>query len=276
MALCVLAVVLLSVSVVPALLDRLAVGTGPVMRLAAWLATVITVVGAVFAVPLITAVKGHFVAAAVVTVPLLVLAYRICRRYRGIMIRARDHALAVRLIARSAPGLRAQTSVVTIDSPIPLVYCLSARTDVIVITTGAHDRLTLTEMDSVLAHEEAHLRQRHPHLRAVVQSIAAVVWWLPFFRRAAERITDATELCADAVATRHHHPHTLARALMALAPAPVSAVGAALTGAPERLEHLLHPPQRRHRRHLAMALVAIAPTAALFGMTLGCPLMAGF
>lgn len=269
---CVLAIALLSMSVAPVLLDRLTPGTPAGVRLAGWLATVGTVLGAVLAIPVIAAAERHAVTAAVVAVPIAVLAWRIWRRYTEIMRRAGDHAQALHLIARPAEGMRSQTPVVTIDSELPLVYCVPGRPGLVVTTTGAHDRLTSTELEAVLAHEEAHLRQRHAHLRASIQAIATTVWWLPFFGHAAERITDATELCADTAATRRHHPHTLARALMALAPAPPATLGAALTGAPERLEHLLRQPQRHYRRKLAIALVAATPAIGLFTVAVACPL----
>lgn len=272
MMLCVMAVVLLSVSVVPVLLDRLTPGTPPGVRLSAWLAIVLTVLGAVLAVPVIAATGGHAVTAAVVAAPVVVLTYRIRHRYNDIMRGAGGHARAVRMIARPTNGVRSQTPVVTIDSPLPLVYCLAGPPSLVVTTTGAHTRLNSAELEAVLAHEEAHLRQRHAQLRAILQAIATTIWWLPFFDHAAKRITEATELCADRAAARRHHPDTLARALVALAPAPSIAVGAALTGATERLEHLLQQPQRHYGRQLAIALVVTTPAIEFLTLALGCPL----
>ncbi|EUA29899.1 peptidase M48 family protein [Mycobacterium xenopi 4042] len=225
MVLCVLTITLVCIAVVPALLDRVTPMTSPVVRLTAWLATLVTVLGAVLALPVIAMATGHAATATVVSVPIALLAQGIWRRYTEIMRSTREHAQAVYLISRPANGVRSQTPVVTIDSVLPLVYCLPGHPGLIVTTTAVRKRLGSAELQAVLAHEEAHLRQRHIQLRAMIEAVAITVRWLRFFRRAAERVTAATELCADSAAARRHHPHTLARALLALAPAPPGALG---------------------------------------------------
>ncbi|EUA50596.1 putative zn-dependent protease with chaperone function [Mycobacterium xenopi 3993] len=124
MVLCVLTITLVCIAVVPALLDRVTPMTSPVVRLTAWLATLVTVLGAVLALPVIAMATGHAATATVVSVPIALLAQGIWRRYTEIMRSTREHAQAVYLISRPANGVRSQTPVVTIDSVLPLVYCL--------------------------------------------------------------------------------------------------------------------------------------------------------
>ncbi|BCQ07864.1 protease HtpX [Mycobacterium heckeshornense] len=273
MLLCVATLSLLTMSVVPPLLDRLTPGVAPMMRLAAWLATLVTVLGAVMGLPAIVMASGRAVTATVLILPMVLVAQRIRRRYAEFMHNAHEHAQAVNVISCSAGEAGSKTRVVTLDSALPLVYSLPGRPGLVVTTTGVRRRLSSAELQAVLAHEEAHLRQRHAELRAVVEAVAATLWWSRFFRCVAEHVTAATELCADSAAARHHHPHTLARALLALAPAPTGALGAALTGAAERLEQLLCRPQRNRFRQLVVALTAVMPAVAILTIAFWCPLM---
>ena len=55
----------------------------------------------------------------------------------------------------AVPGAR------VLDHPVPVAYCLPGRRSRLVLSAGALDALDPVQVDAVLAHERAHLRERH-------------------------------------------------------------------------------------------------------------------
>jgi Zn-dependent protease with chaperone function len=106
---------------------------------------------------------------------------------------ARQRARHRDLLALVARGDR----VLELDHPAVVAYCLPGRDPRVVVSAGTRRLLSRGELDAVLAHEQAHLRERH-HL--VLSPFTALAQLFPRWR-ALGRVTAAvgllTEMCAD-------------------------------------------------------------------------------
>lgn len=99
----------------------------------------------------------------------------------------------------------------------PTVYCLPGRHDRIVLSQAAVDRLTPEELGAVLAHEQAHLDQRHDLLLELFTVLHETV---PEPARAEDAMREVhllAEMLADRAAARRVGELPLARALVAMA-----------------------------------------------------------
>ena len=84
-------------------------------------------------------------------------------------------------------------------------------------------RLTLPELQAVLAHEAEHLRRRDPLRLFALRCLAGVLFWLPAIRRLVDDLADDAEIAADDAAARTH-ALPLASAILAMAGAPPLAI----------------------------------------------------
>lgn len=116
----------------------------------------------------------------------------------------------------------------------PTVYCLPGQHDRIVLSQAAVDRLTPEQLDAVLAHEQAHLDQRHDLLLELFTVLHEAV---PRPIRAEEALREAhllAEMLADRAAASRVGAVPLAHALVAMAGAGAGdeppPAGATLTG----------------------------------------------
>jgi len=144
----------------------------------------------------------------------------------------------------------------------------------IVITSGMLDALTESERDVLLAHERAHVSGSHYLFTALARLAAAAN---PLLRPLAAAINYSIERWADERAacvtgSRPLVAHTIAKAALAAAAAPVSRAGSAaavlagLTGpshlgrrgsVPRRVDALLGPPPQRSIVLLALAIAVL-------------------
>ncbi|HUF26989.1 MAG TPA: M56 family metallopeptidase [Gemmatimonadaceae bacterium] len=97
------------------------------------------------------------------------------------------------------------------------------------VATGLADRLSRAELESVLAHERAHVVRRDPLRLSLLHMLACALFWLPMFRRLASDLADEVEVLADDAAAAGR-PLVLASAILSLAgwrndAAPPAAVG---------------------------------------------------
>src|SRR4051812_29052697 len=106
--------------------------------------------------------------------------------------------------------------VTVVEHAAPAAYCLPGR---VVITTAALDALDEEGLAAVIAHERAHLRQRHHLLRMAAQALAEAFPYLSLFRTARDEIGRLAELAADDAAARRTSRLTVAAALLTLAEA---------------------------------------------------------
>ncbi|WP_433476294.1 M56 family metallopeptidase [Spirillospora sp. CA-142024] len=139
----------------------------------------------------------------------------------------RRHREMLRLVARQ-DGRHAD--VLVLDHPVPVAYSLPARRRAIVVSSGAKDALSQAEFGAVLAHERAHLRQRHHALLLMLDLAHALLPWLPTVRRAKARLPLLLEMAADDAAARTCGRRALVDALCRLAAAPGVAGALGATG----------------------------------------------
>ncbi|MEV4222079.1 M56 family metallopeptidase [Nonomuraea sp. NPDC049725] len=183
------------------------------------------------------------------------------RRHRGTLRTAR------RLRARSEPRRLHGHAVLVADDPHPFALTLPRRHGGIVISTGALDVLDPGELAAVLAHEHAHLRQRHHLITAVVATLTRRLRWVPLIAAAEAALGHYLEIAADDTARRQVGTPALAGALLTLGQNG-RPQGAALAGAlhalgPNRIHHLVRP-------HTGMtgAIAAVATACCLTALTL--------
>ncbi|MFP5021289.1 M56 family metallopeptidase [Pseudonocardia phyllosphaerae] len=156
-----------------------------------------------------------------------------------------------------------------LDHPMPVAYCLPGRRPRLVVSAGVLDALDTPGVIAVLAHERAHLRERHD---LVVLPFVAWGATAPFVRGmicAQVAVAQLIEMRADDVARKLCDPTELATALKAVGG---SAPAAALTSFSEaldaRIDRVTSPPEplpvttRWVVRTLAAAIVA-APVVLL-------------
>lgn len=186
----------------------------------------------------------------------------------------RRHWEMLRLVARQDAR---HADVLVLDHPIPVAYSLAARRPAIVVSTGARNALSAAELGAVLAHERAHLRQRHHALLLMLDLAHALLPWLPTVRRAKARLPLLLEMAADDTAARTCGRRTLADALCRLAAAPSApgALGAtggsgadALVERVRRLESAEPEKPRGSFRVAASVFVAAAVAVPLSGAAL--------
>lgn len=149
-----------------------------------------------------------------------------------------EHRTLVDLVGERIDPPRARAEgVAVLARGNPTVYCLPGRHDRIVLSQGAVDRLTPDELDAVLAHEQAHLDQRHDLLLELFTVLHETV---PARLRADEALREVhllAEMLADRAASRKVGNVPLARALVAMATGgadregtPAGALGSTATG----------------------------------------------
>ncbi|QXQ11587.1 M56 family metallopeptidase [Paeniglutamicibacter sp. Y32M11] len=171
-----------------------------------------------------------------------------------------------------------------LDHEIPIAYCLpSFSGSVTVLSRGLVQRLSEEELQAVLAHEKAHLEQRHDLLLLAFTSWHDALPWLPTSKLALTAVQDLVEMLADDAALREVSPAELLRALLTVATgalgepdakAPAAISNAGTGGAPteeltsQRLRRLLTPksPLTASVRDLILAaalLLLALPTTML-------------
>ncbi|GGK56822.1 M56 family metallopeptidase [Ornithinimicrobium pekingense] len=99
----------------------------------------------------------------------------------------------------------------------PTVYCLPGRHDRIVLSREALERLGPEELDAVMAHEQAHLSQRHDLLLELFTVLHEAVPRRVRADAALDEVHLLAEMLADRAAARRVGPLALAHALVAMA-----------------------------------------------------------
>jgi Zn-dependent protease with chaperone function len=105
-------------------------------------------------------------------------------------------------------------STVILDAPTPVAYCLpQGFGSITVLSRGLLDRLSPDELAAVIAHERAHLTQRHDIVLVAFRAWHSALPWFPIAARAAEEVAVLVELLADDTARRSTPDDVLARAI---------------------------------------------------------------
>lgn len=193
-------------------------------------------------------------------------------RVIGSVAGAARHRARHRAVLMLAGSSQAGVDAVVLDCVEPALYCIPGRRERIVVTTGALALLDDDQLAAALAHERAHLRQRHDLVIAYALGLARAFARIQLFRDAVTETSRLVELLADDVAARATDRLTLADALLTLSsgqPAPASALAA--TGASAtRVQRLIEPPRPLgHVRCVATgvftAVLFAAPLSSIAG-----------
>jgi hypothetical protein len=125
----------------------------------------------------------------------------------------------------------------------PAVYCLPGRPGIIVLTSSAVAALDDHQLRAVLAHEQAHLRNRHHLTLTAAAALRTAFPFVPAFTAAETQLRQLVEMEADDAAAGHHDRLDLATALVTLAEGavPEPAIGAAGGAALARIRRLATP-----------------------------------
>lgn len=160
------------------------------------------------------------------------------------------------------PGAR------VLDHPLPVAYCLPGLRSRVVVSTGALDQLDRDQLDAVLAHERAHLAERHDLVVLPFVAWGTALPWSAGVRRSQFAVASLIEMRADDRARSECGAAELAAAVRTVeggaARTPITFAAAAASRI-ARLEAADPPMPRAARfavRLAALALVAV-PTAVL-------------
>ena len=128
-----------------------------------------------------------------------------------------------------------------VEHEAPYAFCIGGRRHRVVLTTGLLAALGPGELDAVLAHEHAHLRQRHHAALVACRALFGTLAPLFLtFRTAMPLVRLYAELCADDAARRRVGSDSLRDALARLAclPAPAGTLAASAQDVEARLSRL--------------------------------------
>ena len=189
---------------------------------------------------------------------------------RTLRARHRNRVLVDLVATRNPllPGTR------VVDHDLPLAYCLPGLRPRVVLSRGVLALLREDEVRAVLAHEDAHVVQRHD---LVVLPFAAFGTTFPRLwpvRTASEQVALLVEMLADDRAARLHPPAVLARALykVGTATVPSGGLGATADGVLLRAQRLVSPPPALSWSELAAVAAGTAVVLALPALGLLLPL----
>jgi Zn-dependent protease with chaperone function len=163
-----------------------------------------------------------------------------------------------------------------VDYPAAAAYCLPGLRSAIVISAGTLDLLDSAELAAVLAHERAHLRERHDLVLLPFIALLQAFRWAGAARQAHQAVALLVEMHADDRARAQRPARELATALLRVGAAggcraPSGALAAADPYAGEvtaRVTRLLRPAPGLSAPALALigtaaALAVIVPVAVL-------------
>lgn len=239
------------------------------------LAAILAVLGAGLSTALLLVTEGslqpwkilaHFAVLTLTATVVLRLGWTLIAVVRDTRQRRTRQRLLLDMLATrdgAEPGLR------ILEEQTPVAFCLPHRAHArVIVTRGALDNLSGTELSAVLEHERAHVRRRHDLVLEGFIVLHQAFPRLPGTDRALRQSQILIELLADDAARRTSGAMDLARALVALSagPIPKGSLGAG-TATMVRLSRL----ESESGEHIGLALVAyaislvvvIAPTVGL-------------
>jgi Zn-dependent protease with chaperone function len=189
----------------------------------------------------------------------------------------RRHRELLELIAQPS----AQPGASVLEHPAPVAFCIPGARPLLVLSSGMVAELDDGQLAAVVAHERAHLRERHHLYLLPFVAWEAALPQLPAAKRAHAAVRSLVEMRADDVALASLEGpaarRTLARAIVAAAggggavPGGALAVGANAVG--PRVRRLLEPPRplpagARAAALTSAALLLLLPTALLLAPAL--------
>ncbi len=162
----------------------------------------------------------------------------------------RRHRALLSLLAHGDPKV---PGALVVDYPAAAAYCVPGLRSRIVISAGALDLLDQAELAAVLAHERAHLRERHDLVLLPFTALARAFPWSVLVQRSYASVALLVEMLADDHAARQRPARELVTALIRVGSAgtagtPAGALAMADADAPladsgvtARVERLLRP-----------------------------------
>jgi len=178
--------------------------------------------------------------------------------------RQRQRAL-LSLLAHGDPKV---PGALVVDYPAAAAYCLPGLRSAIVFSSGTLELLDQAELAAVLAHERAHLRERHDLVLLPFTALLRAFRWSAVAREAHRAVALLVEMHADDRVLRHRSARELATALLRVGAAgggqaPAGALAASGAGLESevaaRVTRLLKPAPGLS----APALVLVGAAAAL-------------
>lgn len=157
----------------------------------------------------VSAIRLMCLAAGVVLLVLLcwtLLAASAC----ALRARQRQRELLI-LLAHGDPKV---PGALVVDHPAAAAYCLPGLRSAIVISAGALDLLDADELAAVLAHERAHLRERHDLVLLPFIALLRAFRWATVAKQARSAVGLLVEMHADDRALRQRAARELATALL--------------------------------------------------------------
>jgi Peptidase family M48 len=200
---------------------------------------------------------------------LLLLCWILVAAFTAVLRARHRQRLLLSLLAHGDPKV---PGALVVDHPAAAAYCVPGLRSRIVISAGALDLLDQAELAAVLAHERAHLRERHDLVLLPFSALLRAFRWSAVAREAHAAVALLVEMLADDRA-RHSRPaRELATALLRVGAAggvhaPAGALAVADCGADgqvaARVSRLLRPPPRLPAVTLALIAVVAAATVAV-------------
>jgi Zn-dependent protease with chaperone function len=168
-----------------------------------------------------------------------------------------------------------------VDHPAATAYCLPGLRSAIVISAGTLNLLDADELAAVLAHERAHLRERHDLVLLPFLALLRAFRWAEVARQAYQAVELLIEMHADDRALRQRPARELATALLRVGAAGGGGVPSGALGAAHRAEEcevaarvirLLRPAPGLSNAALAVIIGASAAIVAVPAALLVLPL----
>lgn len=163
---------------------------------------------------------------------------------------------------------RAGYDLVVLPTTHPLAYSLAGPAPQVVVSEGLCDSLSDAQIDAVIAHEVAHLSNRHPDLLFWASVAAGSLAWWPLTGRSHRVLRNAFERWADEEATRDDHGRRIAlreaivATVMSDQPTPVAAFSLA-DATVERVAAMDEPPSVPLPLRLSLYLAGAAAAAVV-------------
>ncbi|HEY2508257.1 MAG TPA: M56 family metallopeptidase [Streptosporangiaceae bacterium] len=167
-----------------------------------------------------------------------------------------------------------------VDHPAAAAYCLPGLRSAIVISAGALDLLDTDELAAVLAHERAHLRERHDLVLLPFIALLRAFRWATVAKQAHSAVGLLVEMHADDRALRQRAARELATALLRVGAAgggtPAGTLAVADPGVDgevaARVIRLLRPAPGLSRAALALVIAVATAIVAVPAVLLVLPI----
>jgi Zn-dependent protease with chaperone function len=140
----------------------------------------------------------------------IMLCWVLAASFAAVVRARRRQRVLLALLARGDPKA---PGALVVDHPTAAAYCLPGLRSQIVVSVGALDLLRPAELAAVLAHERAHLRERHDLVMLPFTALRRAFGWSATCTEAHQSVALLIEMLADDRALRARPARALAGAL---------------------------------------------------------------